>query len=67
MRARQTKIPTPAEIKASDPLRETTLYTCPQGILGFELGGLLPLPRRLDCLVVGLRPDGELPRGVFGY
>jgi hypothetical protein len=64
VRARQAKIPTPAEINASDPLREAPLHPHSQGILGFELGGLLPLAGGLDGLVVGLRPDGELPRGV---
>ena len=38
----------------------------PPGILGGELGGLLPLPRGLDRLVMGLRPDGELARRIFG-
>jgi hypothetical protein len=65
VRARKAKIPTPAEIKASDPFREATLHPCPQGVLGFELGGLLPLAGGLDGLVVSLRPDGELPWGVF--
>jgi hypothetical protein len=67
VRARQAKIPTPAEINASDPLREATLHPCSQGILGFELGGLLPLAGGLDGLVVRLRPDGELPWGVFRH
>ena len=37
VRARQAKIPTPAEIKAPDPLREAALHPRPQRILGFEL------------------------------
>jgi hypothetical protein len=65
VRARQAKIPTPAKINASDPLREATLHPCSQGVLGFELGGFLPLAGGLDGLVVCLRPDGELPWGVF--
>jgi hypothetical protein len=65
VRARQAKIPTPAEINASDPWREATLYPCWQGVLGVELGGLLPLAGGLDGLVVRWRPDGELPWGVF--
>ena len=46
-------------------MREATLHPCPQGILGVELSGLLPLAGSLDGLVVGLGPDGELPWGVF--
>ena len=38
----------------------------PLGILGGELGGLLPLPRGLDGLMLDLRPDGELARRFFG-
>ena len=55
VRARQAEVPTPAEIKAPDPLRQAALYPCPQRILGFELRCLLALPRGLDRLVVGLR------------
>jgi hypothetical protein len=65
VRARQPQIPTPAEIKTSYSLRETTLYPRPQGVLSFELGCLLALPCRLECLVVRLQSDGELPWGVF--
>jgi hypothetical protein len=65
VRARQPQIPTPTEIKTSDPLREATLRPCPQGILRFELGGLLPLARDLERLMVRLQADGELPWGVF--
>src|SRR5262245_56454571 len=61
----QPNIPTLTEIKAPDALREATLHPCPQSVLGFELSSLLPLAGSLDSLVVGLRPDGELPRGVF--
>jgi hypothetical protein len=60
MRARQAKIPTPAAIEASDPLREAALHSRPQGILRGELRRLLALPRGLECLMVSLRPDGEL-------
>ena len=61
----QPKVPTLTEIKAPAALRDATLHPCPQGILGFKLGGLLPLAGSLDGLVVGLGPDGEIPRGVF--
>ena len=57
VRARQPKVPTPAEIKAPGALREATLHPGPQGILGFELGGLLPLARGLDA------PHGGLAGG----
>jgi hypothetical protein len=36
VRARQANIPTPAEIKAPDPLRQATLHSCPRG--GFAAG-----------------------------
>ena len=65
VRACQPKVPTLTEIKAPDALREATLHPGLQGILGFKLGGLLPLASSLDGLVVGLGPDGELPRGVL--
>jgi hypothetical protein len=65
VRACQPKVPTLAQVKAPDALREAALDPGPQGILGFELGGFLSLSRGLDGLVVGLQPDGELPRGVF--
>ena len=42
------------------------LNPSPPGVLGRELGGLLPLPCGLDRLVMGLRPDGQLARGIFG-
>jgi hypothetical protein len=63
--ARQPQIPTPAEIKTSYSLRETALHPRPQGVLSFELGRLLALPCRLECLMVRLQPDGELPWGVL--
>jgi hypothetical protein len=63
-RACQAKIPTPAEINASDPWRETALHSRPQGILGDERRRLLALPRALECLVVGLQPGRELARGA---
>jgi hypothetical protein len=65
VRACQPKVPTLAQVKAPDALREAGLDPGPQGILGFELGGFLSLSGGLDGLVVGLQPDGELPRGVF--
>jgi hypothetical protein len=36
-----------------------------RGVLGFELGGFLPVARSLNGLVVDLWPDGELARRVF--
>ena len=60
MRPREAEISTPAEIKASDALREAALDACPQRVLGFEGHRLLPLPCGLDRIVVGLRPDREL-------
>jgi hypothetical protein len=65
VRACQPDVSTVAQIKASRALREATLHPGPQGISGFERRRLLALPRRLDGLVVDLRPDGELPRGIF--
>jgi hypothetical protein len=49
-----------------DGLRLRALNPGPLGILGCELGSLLPLPCSLDRLVIGLRPDGELARCIFG-
>jgi hypothetical protein len=60
VRPRQAKVPIPAEINASNPLREATLDARPQGILGFELRWLLALPRDLERLMVGLRSDRVL-------
>jgi hypothetical protein len=67
VRACQPKVPTLTEIKAADALREATFDARSQGVLGFEFGGLLPLAGGLDGLVVRLRPDGELPWGVFRH
>jgi hypothetical protein len=63
--ARQTDVPTPAQIEASRALRGVALDPCPQGVLGFEFRRLLALPRGLDGLVVGLQPDRELAWGAF--
>jgi hypothetical protein len=60
----QPDVATAAQIKASRALREATLEPCTQGVLGFELRGLLALPRGLDRLVVGLQPDRELAWGA---
>jgi hypothetical protein len=65
VRARQPQIPTPAEIKASDPVREAALHPRTQGVLSFELGGLLAVASGLERLMVRLQSDGELPWGVF--
>ncbi len=50
-------------MKAAYALREAALDPRPEGILGFECCRLLALARRLDRLMVGLRPDGELAGG----
>jgi hypothetical protein len=65
VRTGRPDVPTPTQMQAPDALREAALHPCSQGILGFELGGLLPLAGGLDGLVVGLGSDGELRRGVF--
>ena len=65
VRARQPQVPTPAEIKAPDALREAALHPCPQRILGFELRRLLALARGLERLMVGLRADRELAGGAL--
>jgi hypothetical protein len=61
----QPEISGPAEAAPPDALRVRALTPRPLGILGGELGGLLPLPCGLDGLVVGLRPNRELAGGVF--
>jgi len=61
----EPKVSTLAEIKTPYPLREAALDARPQRLLGFEGGGFLPLARRLERLMVRLRPDRELPWGVF--
>jgi hypothetical protein len=65
VRAREAKVPTLAEIKASDPLREAALHPRPQGVLDFEGCRLLPLACGLDRLMVGLRSDSEMPWSPF--
>src|SRR5215510_5382510 len=52
-------------MKAPDTLREAALHPRPERILLFELGGLLALAGGLHRLMVGLRPDRELPWGIF--
>jgi hypothetical protein len=49
-----------------DGLGVRALNPGPPGVLGNELGGLLPSPSGLDSLVEDLRPDGELARRIFG-
>ena len=66
MRPCQPNVPTLPEIKAPGALREAALHPRPQGVLGFELRGLLPLACGLEGLVMGLGPDGQLPGGVSG-
>jgi hypothetical protein len=65
VRARQPQIPTPAEIKTSYSLREAALHPRSQGVLSFELGGLLAVASSLERLMVRLQADGELPWGIF--
>jgi hypothetical protein len=59
-------VTTLAQATPPDGLRLRALNSGALGVLGGELGGLLPLPCGLDRLVMGLRPDGELPRRIFG-
>jgi hypothetical protein len=56
----------PAQATPPDGLRMRALNPSPPSVFDCELGGLLPLPRGLDRLVEGLRPDGELARRIFG-
>jgi hypothetical protein len=59
-------VPSPAQTTASNTLRVRAFNPSPPGVFSGELGGLLPLPRSLDRLVEGSRPDGELARRIFG-
>jgi hypothetical protein len=52
-------------MKAPDTLREAALHPRPERILLFALGCLLALAGGLHRLMVGLRPDRELPWGIF--
>jgi hypothetical protein len=67
MRARDAQIATLAQIAASYAWREATFNARSQGILCGALRRRLALPRRLERLVVGLPPDGELARCSFGW
>ena len=62
----QADVPGLTETAASDGLRVGAFNPGPLSVLRGESGGLLPLPRGLDRLVVGLRSDRELAGGVFG-
>jgi hypothetical protein len=66
MRLGSSELSRLAQATASDPLRVRALAPGPLRIVGVERGGLLPLPRALERLVVGLRPDGALAGGVCG-
>jgi hypothetical protein len=66
VRPHQANIPTPAEVEAPEPLRQAALHPGSQRVLGFELRRLLALPCRLERLMVGLQPDGELARSRSG-
>jgi hypothetical protein len=65
VRARQPDVATSAQIEAPRALREATLHPGPQGMLGFECGGLLPLAGGLDGLRVDLGADRELAWSAF--
>jgi hypothetical protein len=60
------EVTTLAQATPPDGLRLRALDSGALGVLGGELGGLLPLPRGLDRLVLGLRPDGELAWRLLG-
>jgi hypothetical protein len=62
MRICEPNIAGPAQATAPDPLGVRAFDPGPPGVLGGERGGLLPLPRGVDGLMVGLQPDGELAR-----
>jgi hypothetical protein len=47
-------------------LRQGARHASPQGVLGFKLRRLLPLPRRLHGHMLFLRSDGQLARGLCG-
>jgi hypothetical protein len=55
-----------AQATPPDGLRLRALDAGARGVLGGARGGLLPLPRGVDRLVLGLRPDGELARRLLG-
>ena len=59
-------VTTLAQATPPDGLRLRALNSGALGVLGGELGSLLPLPRGLDGLMEDLRPDGELTRRIFG-
>jgi hypothetical protein len=61
-----TEVATRSSATPPDGLRLRALNPGPRGILRRELGRLLSLPCGLDRLVRGLRPDGELARGIVG-
>src|SRR5687768_2903886 len=62
----QPAVPGAAQATPPDGLRMRALNPSPPGVFDCGLGGLLPLPRGVDRLVEGLRPDGELARRIFG-
>jgi hypothetical protein len=61
-----TDVATLSYATSPDGLRLRALNPGPLGILRRELGSLLPSPCGVDRLVIGLRPDGEWARGIFG-
>jgi hypothetical protein len=65
VRARNADGPTLPERKAAEALREAALHPRPEGLLLFALVCPLALARGLERLVVGLRPDRKLPRGLW--
>ena len=66
MRCRGAASTTWADATPPDGLRLRARNPGPPGLLGRERGGLLPWPCGVDGRVLGLRPDGELARGLLG-
>jgi len=66
MRTGQAQVATLPEIKPPNALGQRTLDPGPQRVLGFERGGLLAVAGGLEGFMLRLRPDRQLPGGVFG-
>ena len=65
MRARQPQIPTPAEIKAPDPLRQAALHPARSAYWALNCGVSWRCRGR-ERLMVGLWADRELAGGCLG-